>query len=100
MPNNSFTGPSKSFGGLEFSPYANSTIVGTIATKSSAVAVIVMVPNSLGPGELLLHFGTQEQQAHYLPRLANGTDIPCFALTSPVVLLLDRLRMLARLRLM
>ena len=73
----------KSFGGLEFSPYANSTIVGTIATKSSAVAVTVMVPNSLGPGELLLHFGTQEQQAHYLPRLANGTDIPCFALTSP-----------------
>ncbi|CAM3789567.1 MULTISPECIES: acyl-CoA dehydrogenase [Pseudoalteromonas] len=73
----------KSFGGLEFSPYANSTIVGTIATKSSAVAVTVMVPNSLGPGELLLHFGTQEQQAHYLPRLANGRDIPCFALTSP-----------------
>ena len=73
----------KSFGGLEFSPYANSTIVGTIATKSSAVAVTVMVPNSLGPGELLLHFGTEEQQAHYLPRLANGTDIPCFALTSP-----------------
>ncbi|MGO3300080.1 MAG: acyl-CoA dehydrogenase, partial [Pseudoalteromonas sp.] len=73
----------KSFGGLEFSPYANSTIVGTIATKSSAVAVTVMVPNSLGPGELLLHFGTKEQQAHYLPRLANGRDIPCFALTSP-----------------
>ncbi len=73
----------KSFGGLEFSPYANSTIVATIATKSSAVAVTVMVPNSLGPGELLLHFGTQEQQAHYLPRLANGRDIPCFALTSP-----------------
>ncbi|MEL7308568.1 MAG: acyl-CoA dehydrogenase family protein, partial [Pseudomonadota bacterium] len=52
----------KSFGGLEFSPYANSTIVATIATKSSAVAVTVMVPNSLGPGELLLHFGTKEQQ--------------------------------------
>ncbi len=73
----------KSFGGLEFSPYANSTIVATIATKSSAVAVTVMVPNSLGPGELLLHFGTKEQQDHYLPRLANGRDIPCFALTSP-----------------
>ncbi|WP_105169637.1 acyl-CoA dehydrogenase [Pseudoalteromonas sp. T1lg23B] len=73
----------KSFGGLEFSPYANSTIVGTIATKSSAVAVTVMVPNSLGPGELLLHYGTEEQQAHYLPRLANGREIPCFALTSP-----------------
>ncbi|MEL0606576.1 acyl-CoA dehydrogenase family protein, partial [Pseudoalteromonas undina] len=49
-----------------------------------AVAVTVMVPNSLGPGELLLLFGTQEQQAHYLPRLANGRDIPCFALTSRV----------------
>lgn len=73
----------KEFGGREFSPYANSTIVGTLATKSSAVAVTVMVPNSLGPGELLLHYGTPEQQAHYLPRLANGTDIPCFALTSP-----------------
>ena len=73
----------KSFGGLEFSPYANSTIVATIATKSSAVAVTVMVPNSLGPGELLLHFGTKEQQDHYLPHLANGRDIPCFALTSP-----------------
>jgi acyl-CoA dehydrogenase len=73
----------KSFGGREFSPYANSTIVGTIATKSSAVAVTVMVPNSLGPGELLLHYGTKEQQEHYLPRLAVGDDIPCFALTSP-----------------
>jgi acyl-CoA dehydrogenase len=73
----------KTFGGLEFSPYANSTIVGTIATKSSAVAVTVMVPNSLGPGELLHHYGTEEQQAYYLPRLANGTEIPCFALTSP-----------------
>ncbi|MEC4088976.1 acyl-CoA dehydrogenase [Pseudoalteromonas rubra] len=73
----------KEYGGREFSPYANSTIVGTIATKSSAVAVTVMVPNSLGPGELLMHYGTKEQQAHYLPRLANGTDIPCFALTSP-----------------
>ncbi|WP_462159873.1 acyl-CoA dehydrogenase [Pseudoalteromonas sp. GB56] len=73
----------KKFGGLEFSPYANSTIVATISTKSSAVAVTVMVPNSLGPGELLLHYGTEEQQNHYLPRLANGRDIPCFALTSP-----------------
>jgi acyl-CoA dehydrogenase len=73
----------KAFGGLEFSPYANSTIVGTIATKSSGVAVTVMVPNSLGPGELLLHYGTEAQQNYYLPRLANGQDIPCFALTSP-----------------
>ncbi len=73
----------KAYGGLEFSPYANSTIVGTLATKSSAVAVTVMVPNSLGPGELLMHYGTQEQRDHFLPRLADGRDIPCFALTSP-----------------
>ncbi|WP_028768574.1 acyl-CoA dehydrogenase [Shewanella fidelis] len=73
----------KSFGGLEFSPYANSTIVATIAAKSSAVAVTVMVPNSLGPGELLMHYGTSEQQNYWLPRLANGQEIPCFALTSP-----------------
>ena len=73
----------KRFGGLEFSPYANSTIVATLAAKSGALAVTVMVPNSLGPGELLMHYGTPEQQNHYLPRLAVGTDIPCFALTSP-----------------
>ncbi|MXR70415.1 acyl-CoA dehydrogenase [Shewanella sp. JBTF-M18] len=73
----------KAFGGLEFSPYANSTIVATIAAKSSAVAVTVMVPNSLGPGELLMHYGTQAQQDFWLPRLANGQEIPCFALTSP-----------------
>ncbi|MBW8184258.1 acyl-CoA dehydrogenase [Shewanella nanhaiensis] len=73
----------KAYGGLEFSPYANSTIVATIAAKSSAVAVTVMVPNSLGPGELLMHYGTDEQRDFWLPRLANGLDIPCFALTSP-----------------
>lgn len=73
----------KSHGGLEFSPYANSTIVGRIATKSPAVAVSVMVPNSLGPGELLMHYGTKEQQEKWLPSLAIGKDIPCFALTSP-----------------
>ena len=73
----------KKFGGLEFSPYANSTIVATLAAKSGALAVTVMVPNSLGPGELLMHYGTPAQQEHYLPRLAVGTDIPCFALTSP-----------------
>lgn len=73
----------KSFGGLQFSPYANSTIVATISAKSSAVAVTVMVPNSLGPGELLMHYGTREQQEFWLPRLAGGQDIPCFALTSP-----------------
>jgi acyl-CoA dehydrogenase len=73
----------KQYGGREFSPYANSTIVATIASKSSAVAVTVMVPNSLGPGELLMHYGTEEQRQHYLPRLAVGEEIPCFALTSP-----------------
>lgn len=73
----------KKFGGLEFSPYANSTIVATIAAKSGAIAVTVMVPNSLGPGELLMHYGTKEQQDHWLPRLSDGRDIPCFALTSP-----------------
>lgn len=73
----------KKFGGLEFSPYANSTIVATIAVKSSAIAVTVMVPNSLGPGELLMHYGTEKQQQQWLPNLAIGKDIPCFALTSP-----------------
>ena len=73
----------KKFGGLEFSPFANSTVVSTIATKSGALAVTVMVPNSLGPGELLMHYGTSQQQDYWLPRLADGTDIPCFALTSP-----------------
>lgn len=73
----------KKFGGLEFSPYANSTIVATIAASSGAVAVTVMVPNSLGPGELLMHYGTEEQQNYWLPRLSVGTDIPCFALTGP-----------------
>ncbi len=73
----------KKFGGLEFSPYANSTIVTTIATKSAAIAVTVMVPNSLGPGELLMHYGTQDQQNYWLPRLAVGDEVPCFALTSP-----------------
>jgi alkylation response protein AidB-like acyl-CoA dehydrogenase len=73
----------KKFGGLEFSPYANSTIVTILATKSGAIAVTVMVPNSLGPGELLMHYGNEEQQNYWLPRLAVGDDIPCFALTSP-----------------
>lgn len=73
----------KKFGGLEFSPYANSTIVTNISTKSGAIAVTVMVPNSLGPGELLMHYGTQSQQEYWLPRLSVGQDIPCFALTGP-----------------
>lgn len=73
----------KSYGGLEFSAYANSTIVAKIASVSSSVAVTVMVPNSLGPGELLMKYGTEEQKNKWLPRLSNGTDIPCFALTAP-----------------
>ncbi|MGR5233812.1 acyl-CoA dehydrogenase [Vibrio rotiferianus] len=74
---------SKEYGGREFSALANSTIVSRIATRSISVAVSVMVPNSLGPGELLSHYGTQEQKDYWLPRLADGTDIPCFALTGP-----------------
>ncbi|GAK84396.1 butyryl-CoA dehydrogenase [Vibrio ponticus] len=74
---------SKKYGGLEFSALANSTIVSRIATRSISTAVSVMVPNSLGPGELLSHYGTQEQKDYWLPRLADGTDIPCFALTGP-----------------
>ena len=73
----------KKFGGLEFSPYANSTVVATIAAISGAIAVTVMVPNSLGPGELLMHYGTEAQQNYWLPKLSVGKDIPCFALTSP-----------------
>ncbi|MAD04734.1 acyl-CoA dehydrogenase [Pseudoalteromonas shioyasakiensis] len=71
------------FGGREFSAIANSTIVSKIATKSLTAAVTVMVPNSLGPGELLLHYGTTEQQERWLPSLAKGDDVPCFALTGP-----------------
>lgn len=73
----------KEYGGLEFSALANSTVVMKIATRSLTAGVTVMVPNSLGPGELLTHYGTDEQKNHYLPRLANGEEIPCFALTSP-----------------
>ncbi len=73
----------KQYGGLEFSPTANSHIITKLATRSLTAAVTVMVPNSLGPAELLLHYGTQQQRDYYLPRLASGQEIPCFALTSP-----------------
>ena len=73
----------KSYGGLEFSPYAHSRVVAKIASRSVALAVTVMVPNSLGPAALLLEYGTEGQKNHYLPRLASAEDIPCFALTSP-----------------
>ncbi|MBT5456898.1 MAG: acyl-CoA dehydrogenase, partial [Rhodospirillaceae bacterium] len=71
------------FGGLGFSALGHSAVVTKLSSRSSSVAVTVMVPNSLGPGELLMHYGTDEQKAHYLPRLASGDDIPCFALTEP-----------------
>lgn len=73
----------KRYGGLEFSPYAHSEVVRKISTRSVAAAVTVMVPNSLGPGELLMKFGTDEQRERWLPRLADGRDIPAFGLTSP-----------------
>ncbi len=73
----------KEFGGLGFSPYAHSEVVRKLSSRSLAAAVTVMVPNSLGPGELLMRFGTKEQQDRWLPRLADGRDIPCFGLTSP-----------------
>ena len=73
----------KEYGGLEFSAYAHSEVVTKISTRSGTAAVSVMVPNSLGPAELLVHYGTEAQKQHYLPRLAQGLEIPCFALTSP-----------------
>jgi len=73
----------KEYGGLEFSALAHSTIVMKIASRSVTAAVTIMVPNSLGPAKLLLHDGTQEQKDHYLPRLAEGKEVPCFALTGP-----------------
>ena len=72
----------KSYGGLGFSAYAHSEIVTKLSTRSSALAVSVMVPNSLGPAELLLHYGTDAQKNHYLPRLARRGSAG-FALTSP-----------------
>src|SRR4051812_15832037 len=73
----------KKHGGLGFSALAHSAVVMKLSTRSAAAAISVMVPNSLGPAELLLHYGTEEQKNHYLPRLAKGQEIPCFALTSP-----------------
>jgi len=73
----------KEYGGHGFSAIAHSRVVAKISTRSVAAAVTVMVPNSLGPGELLLHYGTDEQKKYYLPRLARGDEIPCFGLTGP-----------------
>ncbi|UVJ42719.1 acyl-CoA dehydrogenase [Pseudomonas sp. LS1212] len=74
----------KQYGGKGFSAYAHSQVAMKLATRSGDLASTVMVPNSLGPAELLLHYGTEEQRDHYLPRLARGDEIPCFALTGPL----------------
>jgi acyl-CoA dehydrogenase len=71
----------KSYGGLGFSALGHSAVVGKIASRSGAVSTTIIVPNSLGPAELLLHYGTDKQKDYYLPRLADGREIPCFGLT-------------------
>ncbi|HET6603652.1 MAG TPA: acyl-CoA dehydrogenase [Xanthomonadaceae bacterium] len=73
----------KAYGGLGFSALAHSRVLQKLASVSTTLASTVAVPNSLGPAELLLHYGTDEQKNHYLPRLADGREIPCFALTGP-----------------
>jgi acyl-CoA dehydrogenase len=73
----------RQYGGLEFSAYAHSCVLAKIASRSTTCSSTVAVPNSLGPAELLNHYGTQQQKDHYLPRLARGDEIPCFALTGP-----------------
>lgn len=73
----------KEYGGLGFSSYAQSQVLTKINSLSATAGSIVSVPNSLGPAELLMHYGTQEQRDYYLPRLAKGQEVPCFALTAP-----------------
>ncbi len=73
----------KKYGGLEFSAYANAMVIAKLASRSTTASSTVGVPNSLGPAELLLHYGTEEQKERYLPGLATAEEIPCFALTSP-----------------
>ncbi len=73
----------KEYGGLGFSAQAHSAVVLKLSSRSLPLSVVVMVPNSLGPAELLLHYGTEEQKDYYLPRLARGEEMPCFALTEP-----------------
>ncbi len=73
----------KEYGGLGFSALANSAVVMKTAARSLPLSITVMVPNSLGPAELLIHYGTDEQRDYYLPRLATGVEIPAFALTEP-----------------
>ena len=73
----------REYGGLEFSAHAHSSVVMKIASRSISGGVTVMVPNSLGPAQLLLHYGSEEQKNYYLPRLARGEEVPCFTLTGP-----------------
>ena len=73
----------KEYDGLGFSVAAHSAVIGKLASRSIALSTTVMVPNSIGPAELLMHYGTDQQKKHYLPRLAHGEEIPCFALTEP-----------------
>lgn len=73
----------EAWGGLGFSAHGHSQVVTKIASRSTAASICVAVPNSLGPGELLMQYGTEEQKKYYLPRLSNGTDVPCFGLTGP-----------------
>lgn len=73
----------KTYGGRGFSPLANSIVLAKIASRNATASSTVGVPNSLGPAELLLHYGTEDQKQRWLPGLANGTEVPCFALTSP-----------------
>ena len=73
----------KKYGGLEFSAYAHSCVLAKIASRSTTASSTVAVPNSLGPAELLNHYGTEDQKNYYLPRLARGEEVPCFALTGP-----------------
>ena len=74
----------KEYGGLEFSGVAQSEVLSRVSICGGGIGIFIGVPNSLGPGELLLKYGTQEQKDHYLPRLAKGIDVPCFALTGPL----------------
>ncbi|MEZ5500968.1 MAG: acyl-CoA dehydrogenase [Steroidobacteraceae bacterium] len=73
----------KAYGGLGFSAYAHSCVLVKLTSRSSLLSSTTAVPNSLGPAELLLHYGTDEQKSYYLPRLARGEEVPCFALTGP-----------------
>ncbi len=74
----------KEYGGLDLSAVAQAAVLSKLSATGSVVATFIGVPNSLGPGELLIKYGTEQQKAHYLPRLASGEEIPCFALTAPL----------------